>query len=52
MRVKDIENITDLSNPNALLLTDKMEKIGILKELTGKKRNRLYQYEGYVKIFE
>ena len=52
VRVKDIEIITRLKNPNALILTDRMEKLGILKEVTGKKRNRVYQYQDYIKIFE
>ncbi|MFC1596041.1 Fic family protein [Candidatus Margulisiibacteriota bacterium] len=52
VRVKDIEKITSLKNPNALVLTDRMEKLGILKEITGKKRNRVYQYQKYIKIFE
>ena len=52
VRVKDIEKVTSLSNPNALILTEKMGNIGILKELTGKKRNRVYQYQSYVNLFE
>ena len=51
VRVKDIEKITGLSNPNALILTEKMEKLQILKELTGKKRNRVFQYQEYIEIF-
>ena len=52
IRIKDVEKITGLKNPNAIALTNKMEAIGILKEITGKKRNRVYQYDEYIKMFE
>jgi len=52
VRVIDIERITSLSNPNALLLTVKMQQIGVLKEITGKKRNRVYCYQQYIELFE
>ena len=44
--------IAELKNPNALALISKFTKIGILKETTGKKRNRAFTYENYVKLFE
>ncbi len=52
VRVKDIEHITGLKNPNALLLVSRLMKLGILKEVTGKSRNRIFLYENYVRIFE
>ena len=51
VRIKDIEKITKLSNPNALILTEKMTRLDILKETTGKKRNRVYQYQKYIETF-
>ena len=52
VRIKDIEKITGLKNPNALILASKFENLGILKETTGQKRNRVYQYAEYIRLFE
>src|SRR3989338_7519424 len=52
IRIKDVEKITSLSNPNALLLVDKFVKKGILNELTGQKRNRIFSYKEYIGSFE
>ena len=51
LRVRDVEAITSLSNPNALVLVSKFVKLGILKETTGYKRNRVYSYSDYIKLF-
>jgi len=51
VRVKDVEFITSLSNPNALALVRKLVKLGILKETTGYKRNRVFSYEDYISLF-
>jgi len=51
LRVRDVEAITSLSNPNALALVSKFVKLGILKETTGYKRNRVYSYSDYIKLF-
>lgn len=52
VRIKDIERMAKLSNPNTLILTEKFLRLGILKEMTGQKRNRVFSYERYIKIFE
>lgn len=52
VRVRDVEKITGLKNPNALELVSKFVKQGILKEITGQKRNRVFIYQSYVKLFE
>ncbi|MCL4374548.1 Fic family protein [Patescibacteria group bacterium] len=49
--IRGVEKVVGLKNPNALNLVSKLEKIGILKEITGKSRNRIYSYDGYVKLF-
>ena len=49
--VKGVEKVTGLKNPNALSLVSKLEKIGILKEITGKTRNRIYSYKDYIDLF-
>lgn len=50
--IKDVEKITDLKNPNALALVNKLVKLGILKETTGKKRNKIFAYQQYIKLFD
>lgn len=52
LKVKDVEKITKLSNPAALSLVNKFEKSGILKELTGFKRNRVFSFADYIALFE
>ncbi len=51
VRVKDVERIISLSNPNALILVERFVKLGILHELTGQKRNRVFSYQEYVNLF-
>lgn len=51
LRIKDVETITTLSNPNALALVSKFVKLGMLKETTGYKRNRVYSYSDYIALF-
>lgn len=51
VRVRDVERITALSNPNTLTLVSKFVNLGILRETTGYKRNRVYSYLGYIALF-
>lgn len=50
--IKDIEKITGLKNPNALALVNKLVKLEILKEVTGRKRNKVFSYQQYIKLFD
>lgn len=50
--IKDVERITGLKNPNALALVNKLVKLEILKEITGKKRNKVFAYQQYIKLFD
>lgn len=52
LKVSDVERITSLKNPNALVLVSKFVKADILKETTGRKRNRVFEYVNYIKLFE
>lgn len=52
VRVKDIEQIAGLENPNALALVSKFVSKGILHEITGKQRNRVYSFKDYIDIFD
>jgi len=33
-------------------VTEQLTQIGLLKEITGNKRNRFYRYEPYLKLFD
>jgi Fic family protein len=50
--IKDVEKITGLKNPNALALINKLVNLGILTETTGRKRNKVFAYKRYIKLFE
>ena len=52
LRISDVERITGLKNPNAIVLVAKFVKAGILSEITGKKRNRIFSYKAYIDLFE
>ena len=51
VKIADIETITKLENPNALKLASKFVLAGILKEITGRRRNRVYSYREYIDLF-
>ena len=46
-----VADITDLSMTAAYNLIDAMEGVGLLEEITGAKRNRLYLFERYTNLF-
>jgi Fic family protein len=48
--VNAIAEITRLSYPNANHLASVFEDFGILKEITGHKRNRIYEFDEYMDI--
>ncbi len=52
VRVSDVEVITTLENPNALALVRKFVQSGILKEVTGRRRNRVFAYSAYIELFD
>jgi len=52
LTISDVEKIANLKNPNALSLVNKMVKLGILKEVTGRKRNKVFKYQNYVNLFD
>ncbi|MCI0531363.1 MAG: Fic family protein [candidate division Zixibacteria bacterium] len=52
VRISDIENATKLENPNALTLARKFVTAKILKEITGRRRNRVYAYREYIDLFD
>jgi len=50
--IRDIEKMTGLKNPNALVLVNKLVNLEILKEITGRKRNKVFAYQQYIKLFD
>lgn len=50
--VADVEKITSLGNPNALTLVGKFVSKGILKEISGRRRNRVFAYQAYINLFD
>ncbi|HBV01411.1 MAG TPA: cell filamentation protein Fic [Candidatus Taylorbacteria bacterium] len=51
VNVRQITQKLGVTSPSAHSLTSAFVRIGILKELTGHKRNRLFSFSEYVKIF-
>ena len=51
VRIKDVERIAGLTNPNAIALIGKLTKLGILEEITGRKRNKIFAYSKYIDVF-
>jgi Fic family protein len=48
--INSIKDITNLSFPNANRLASEFENMGILEEITGQKRNRIYEFIKYMDI--
>jgi Fic family protein len=51
INVKDVENVLGVTTKPANAIIQEFEKLEILKELTGYKRNRLFLFEKYYKLF-
>lgn len=49
--VKTVEKVCRIKNPSAIKLVQKFVDIGILVEQTGKKRNKRFVFERYMKLF-
>jgi Fic family protein len=52
VNVKEVIKRTGLSQPAANDLTNRLRDIGILRELTGRRRNRLFMFARYLALFE
>ena len=48
---KLVESMVDVSQPTASALVRDLEEISILRERTGKRRNRLFAYQPYLDLF-
>jgi Fic family protein len=51
INAEKVSKISGLSMPSSYKLIETMEKIGILKEVTGGQRGRMYVFEDYLKLF-
>jgi len=52
VNTKQIAEKLQITHPSASILAKQFEKIGIFKEITGFKRNRLFVFSEYLKLFE
>lgn len=52
IQVRDVEKAVELSPKAANDLIQQFVKLGILKEITGYQRNRVFVFDDYIKMFE
>jgi len=52
LTVKLVQRDLGLSQPGANALVGRMETLGILRETTGRRRNRVYAFSEYLSLFE
>ena len=52
LNTKQVAERLQITHPSASTLVKQFEKIGIFKEITGFKRNRLFVFSEYLKLFE
>lgn len=52
VNIRFIENNLECAYVTANKLVDQFQELGLLKEITGWQRNRLYRYEPYLTIFD
>jgi cell filamentation protein, protein adenylyltransferase len=49
--VKSVEKLLGLSQPASLALVDAMVSVGVLEEVTGLRRNRIFEFGEYLQLF-
>jgi len=52
LNTKQIAERLEITHPSASTLAKQFEKIGVFKEITGFKRNRLFMFSKYLKLFQ
>ncbi len=50
--VKSIEKLLGVTYPAANQIVEKLERIGILHEITGQSRNRRFRFDSYINLFD
>jgi Fic family protein len=51
VNAKRVEELVEVSQPTASALVNDLARIGILKEITGRRRDRLFVYDRYMSLF-
>lgn len=51
LNADDVKRITGLTKPSVYALINELERLGILHEMTGAKRGRIYIFKEYVNLF-
>ena len=49
--VNDVRSLTGTTYPAANQLVERMARLGIISEMTGQARNRLFRYDPYIRLF-
>jgi len=52
VNVRRVEEVTGLSQPAANALTNAMEEVGVLREMTGRKTYRVFGFDRYLQLFQ
>jgi len=52
INVNAVRRDLDVSFPTANRLVTRFEELGLLRELTGQRRSRLFRYEPYLRLFD
>ncbi|HKJ44175.1 MAG TPA: Fic family protein [Sunxiuqinia sp.] len=52
VNTEKVSQIAEITMPSAYKLISELERIGILKEVTGAQRGRMYSFENYLKLFK
>jgi Fic family protein len=50
--ITDICRRTGMTHPTAGVALDRLQELGIVRELTGRKRNRVFAYDAYLRILD
>jgi Fic family protein len=51
LTVLDVQSLTGTTYPAANQLVSRLMELGIIQEITGYRRNRLFRYEPYIRLF-
>ena len=49
--VSEVQDLIGTTYPAANQLVSRLTELGIIKEITGNRRNRLFRYEPYIRVF-
>jgi Fic family protein len=50
--IKDVSDVAGVSYPTAANSVATLEELGVLRELTGKRRDRIYAYDSYLNLLD